>query len=55
MNLRPARVAEAFGNRGDLMTATIEDGSSTPLDTMYFRYYVSTDTDITSGYASGLK
>ncbi len=42
----------SFGNAGDLMTATVEDGSNTVLDTDYYRYYTSNSS---TGYVHGLK
>jgi YD repeat-containing protein len=40
------------GNLGDLMTATVEDGSNNVLSTSYYRYYKSGDPN---GYTHGLK
>jgi RHS repeat-associated protein len=40
------------GSAGDLKTATIEDGSGNTLDTAYYRYYVSGQSN---GYVHGLK
>jgi RHS repeat-associated protein len=44
---------QSYGNAGNLMTATVQDGSGNTLDTNYFRYYTSTDS--THGYVGGLK
>jgi RHS repeat-associated protein len=43
---------QSGGNPGDLMTATVEDGSSNVMDTSYYRYYKSGETN---GYTHGLK
>jgi RHS repeat-associated protein len=40
------------GSVGDLMTATVEDGSNNVLSTSYYRYYKSGDAN---GYTHGLK
>jgi RHS repeat-associated protein len=40
------------GSAGDLLTATVEDGSGNALDTNYYRYYTSGQAH---GYAHGLK
>jgi RHS repeat-associated protein len=42
----------SLGNAGDLELAVIEDGSGNALDTYYYRYYVSGDSN---GYLHGLK
>src|SRR5205807_6429486 len=41
----------AHGNANDLLTATLEDGSGSTLDTEYFRYY----TGESGGYKEGMK
>jgi len=46
--------SESYGNVGDLMTATIEDGAGNPIGTDYYRYYTSADAG-TTGYVGGLK
>lgn len=43
---------DAYGNAGDLKTATVEDESGNPLDVRYYRYYVPGDTN---GFVGGLK
>jgi RHS repeat-associated protein len=44
------------GNPGDLMTATVTDGSGNVLDTNYYRYYTSVDLQNgQAGYYDGLK
>jgi RHS repeat-associated protein len=42
----------SYGNLHDLQFAKIKDGAGNVLDTRYFRYYVSGDSN---GYVSGLK
>jgi hypothetical protein len=44
------------GNAGDLMTATVMDGSSNVLQTSYYRYYTQADLNNgQAGYLDGLK
>jgi hypothetical protein len=44
------------GNLGDLMTATVEDGSGNVLNTSYYRYYTQADLNNgQAGYLDGLK
>jgi RHS repeat-associated protein len=43
--------SESHGNKGDLKTATIQDGSGNNLDTEYYRYY----TGEPGGYPDALK
>ncbi len=48
--------SQPYGNVGDLMTATIEDGAANVLDTYYYRYYTAADVAAgANGYAHGLK
>jgi RHS repeat-associated protein len=55
-NIRQASYAyydgtQSYGNTGDLMTATIQDGSGNSLGEYYYRYYVSES----GGYQHALK
>ena len=43
---------QAFGNRGDLKTATVQDEHGDPIGTQYYRYYTD---GISGGYRGGLK
>jgi hypothetical protein len=44
------------GNQGDLMSATVLDGSGNVLNTSYYRYYTQADiTNGQAGYVHGLK
>src|SRR6266852_4683428 len=43
---------QSYGNAGDLMTATVEDGSGAALDTSYYRYYTAGQAN---GYQGGLR
>src|SRR5262249_22012001 len=43
---------EAYGNRGDLKTATVLDSNGAVLGTSYYRYYTPNDPN---GYQHGLK
>jgi RHS repeat-associated protein/uncharacterized delta-60 repeat protein len=49
----PATGDNAFGNLGDLKTATVVDGSSATIDVTYYRYY--TDDGGGVGYKGGLQ
>src|SRR5262249_24077529 len=42
----------SYGTLGDLKTAVVKDGAGTALDTRYYRYYVSGDSN---GYPGALK
>jgi RHS repeat-associated protein len=43
---------QPYGNKGDLMTATVEDGSGNALGTDYYRYYTP---GVSNGYVGGLR
>jgi RHS repeat-associated protein len=45
---------QSYGNAGDLMTATVQDGSGNTIDTSYYRYYTPADAG-SIGYVHGLK
>jgi RHS repeat-associated protein len=45
---------QPYGNVGDLLTATLQDGSGNILDTNYYRYYTTADAG-TIGYEHALK
>src|SRR5439155_4923443 len=44
--------SESYGNQGDLKLAQVEDANNNVLETRYYRYYVSGDSN---GYVHGLK
>ena len=47
---------QAYGNKGDLRTATVEDPSGAPISTDYYRYYTPADIAAgQAGYVHGLK
>jgi hypothetical protein len=43
---------QPYGNKGDLMTANVEDGSGNALGTDYYRYYTP---GVSNGYVDGLR
>jgi RHS repeat-associated protein len=45
---------QSYGNAGDLMTATVQDGSGNTISTDYYRYYTPADAG-SVGYVHGLK